>query len=67
MRFDLQLLDFVECEKEFDKLAVCGSDKDLTWSELKNEVDSFKKKLLDFRTAYNRNLLMRLSEFQYKR
>ena len=45
MRFDFKLLDFVECEKEFDKLAVCGSDKDLTWSELKNEVDSFKKKL----------------------
>lgn len=43
MRFDFKLLDFVECEKEFDKLAVCGSDKDLTWSELKNEVDSFKK------------------------
>ena len=45
MRFDFKILDFVECEKEFDKLAVCGSDKDLTWSELKNEVDSFKKKL----------------------
>ena len=45
MRFDFKLLDFVECEKEFDKLAVCGSDKDLTWLELKNEVDSFKKKL----------------------
>ena len=41
MRFDFKLLDFVECEKEFDKLAVCGSDKDLTWSELKNQVDSF--------------------------
>ena len=29
--------------KRVYKLAVCGSDKDLTWSELKNEVDSFKK------------------------
>lgn len=48
MRFDLGLLDFVECDKDFDKLAICGSDKDLTWSEFKNEVENFKTKLLEF-------------------
>ncbi|AXK49040.1 D-alanine--poly(phosphoribitol) ligase [Aliarcobacter trophiarum LMG 25534] len=48
MRFDFKLLDFVECEKDFDKLAVCGSNKDLTWRELKNEVDIFKKKLQNY-------------------
>ncbi len=31
MRFDFELLEFVECEKDFDKLAVCGSNKDLTY------------------------------------
>ena len=44
MRFDLKLMDFVECEKDFDKLAVCGSNKDLTWNELKKEVEFLKEK-----------------------
>ena len=48
MRFDLELLDFVECDKEFNKIAVSGSDKDLTWNEFKNEVENFKTKLLEF-------------------
>lgn len=48
MRFDLKLMNFVECEKDSDKLAVCGSDKDLTWSELKNEVEIYKDKLLKY-------------------
>lgn len=47
MRFDLSLLDFVECDKDFNKLAICGSDKDLTWNEFKNEVENFKTKLLE--------------------
>ena len=48
MSFDLELLDFVECDKEFNKIAVSGSDKDLTWNEFKNEVENFKTKLLEF-------------------
>ena len=48
MRFDLELLDFVECDKEFNKIAVSGSDKDLTWNDFKNEVENFKTKLLEF-------------------
>ena len=48
MRFDLELLDFIECDKEFNKIAVSGSDKDLTWNEFKNEVENFKTKLLEF-------------------
>ena len=48
MRFDLELLDFVECDKELNKIAVSGSDKDLTWNEFKNEVENFKTKLLEF-------------------
>jgi D-alanine--poly(phosphoribitol) ligase subunit 1 len=42
MRFDLELLDFVECDKDSDKLAICASDKDLTWDEFKNEVEKLK-------------------------
>ena len=49
MRFDLEILDFVDCEKDFDKLAVCGSDRDLTWNEFKFEVENLKKEL----TSYN--------------
>ncbi|MDD2895990.1 MAG: AMP-binding protein [Aliarcobacter sp.] len=42
MRFDLQLLDFVHCDKDSEKLAICASDKDLTWGEFKNEVEKLK-------------------------
>ncbi|MDN5043621.1 AMP-binding protein [Aliarcobacter butzleri] len=48
MRFDFKLLDFVECEKDSQKLAVCGSNKDLTWNEFKSEVELFKEKLLKY-------------------
>lgn len=48
MRFDLEILDFVECDKDGDKLAVCGSNKDLTWSEFKSEVETFKNELLKY-------------------
>lgn len=48
MRFDFKLLKFVECKKDFDKLAVCGSNKDLTWKEFKDEVELFKNKLLKY-------------------
>ena len=44
MRFDFKLLDFVEFEKKYEIFAICGSNKDLTWVELKNEINSFKKK-----------------------
>ena len=47
MKFDLKLLDFVECDKESNKIAVSGSDKDLTWNEFKNEVEKAKSKLLE--------------------
>ena len=49
MRFDFKLLDFVECEKDAHKLAVCGSNKDLTWNEFKSEVELFKEKLLKYK------------------
>ena len=42
MRFDLELLDFVDSEVDFDKLALSASDKDLTWNEFKNEVEKLK-------------------------
>lgn len=48
MRFDLEILDFVDCEKDFDKLAVCGSDRDLTWNEFKFEVENLKKQLSSY-------------------
>lgn len=48
MRFDFKLLEFVECKKDFDKLAVCGSNKDLTWKEFKIEVEILKEKLLKY-------------------
>ena len=46
MRFDLQLLDFVECDKGSEKLAISASDKDLTWNEFKNEVEKLKIEIL---------------------
>ncbi len=46
MRFDLQLLDFVECQKDSEKLAISASDKDLTWNEFKSEVEKLKLELL---------------------
>ena len=48
MKFDLGLLEFVECDKDFDKLAICGSDKDLTWAEFKFEVEKLKAELLTY-------------------
>jgi len=49
MKFDLELLEFVECDIKSDKLAVSGSNKDLSWSEFKQEVDKQKDKLLSYR------------------
>ncbi|QKF67016.1 D-alanine--[D-alanyl carrier protein] ligase [Arcobacter venerupis] len=48
MRFDLQLLDFVDCDKNFEKLAICASDKDLTWLEFKSEVEKLKIEILNY-------------------
>lgn len=48
MRFDLQLLDFVECEKDSEKIAISASDKDLTWNEFKSEVEKLKLELLQY-------------------
>ena len=48
MRFDLQLLDFVECDKGSEKLAISASDKNLTWNEFKNEVEKLKLELLKY-------------------
>ena len=42
MKFDLKLLEFIECDKDSNKLAVSGSDKDLTWDEFKTEVEKLK-------------------------
>lgn len=46
MRFDLEKLQFVECDKDTDKLAISGSDTDLTWIEFKNEVEKMKREIL---------------------
>jgi D-alanine--poly(phosphoribitol) ligase subunit 1 len=48
MRFDLQLLDFVDCDKDSEKLAICASDKDLTWLEFKSEVEKLKTEILNY-------------------
>lgn len=48
MRFDLKQLQFVECQAHEHKLAVCGSDKDLTWDELQKEVEILKQKILTY-------------------
>ena len=48
MRFDLQLLDFVECEKDSEKIAISASDKDLTWNEFKSEVEKVKLELCQY-------------------
>jgi D-alanine--poly(phosphoribitol) ligase subunit 1 len=48
MRFDLELLDFVDCDKDLNRLALSASDRDLTWSEFKNEVDAFKSEILKY-------------------
>lgn len=48
MRFDLQLLDFVDCDKNSEKLAICASDKDLTWAEFKDEVEKLKIEILKY-------------------
>jgi D-alanine--poly(phosphoribitol) ligase subunit 1 len=45
MRFDLELLDFVDCDKDLNRLALSASDRDLTWGEFKNEVDTFKSEI----------------------
>lgn len=44
MRFDLKLLDFVDCQIDGDKLAVCGSDRDLTWTEFKKRLKILNKR-----------------------
>lgn len=49
MRFDLQLLDFVECDKDSEKLAISASDKDLTWNEFKIEVEKLKIELSQYK------------------
>ena len=48
MKFDLELLEFLECDTEVNKLAISGSDKDLTWGEFRDEVEACKEKLLSY-------------------
>ena len=48
MRFDLKLLDFVDCDKDLEKLAICASDKDLTWAEFKDEVEKLKIEISNY-------------------
>ena len=48
MKFDLELLEFLECDTEVNKLAISGSDKDLTWGEFRDEVEVCKEKLLSY-------------------
>jgi len=48
MRFDLKLMDFIECDQNSNKLAMSGSNNDLTWDEFKNEVEILKGKLLKY-------------------
>ena len=48
MRFDLKLLDFVDCDKDLEKLAICASDKDLTWIEFKDEVEKLKIEISNY-------------------
>ncbi|MHA1540289.1 MAG: AMP-binding protein [Alphaproteobacteria bacterium] len=45
MRFDFKSFEFIEVEKNTDKLAAACSDGDLTWGELKKEIDDLKNKL----------------------
>jgi len=45
MKFDLKLLEFIECDKNLEKLAISGSDKDLSWFEFKNEVEKLKDEI----------------------
>ena len=69
MKFDLGLLEFVECDKDFDKLAICGSDKDLTWAEFKSEVEKLKA---DFCANQSQNAKLEIDtpenmiSYQYK-
>ncbi len=48
MRFDLEKLEFIDCDINKDKLAISGSDRDLTWGEFKNEVERVKEKILSY-------------------
>ena len=48
MRFDLELLEFVECNKDSQKIAISASDKDLTWDEFKDEVEKLKVEILKY-------------------
>ena len=48
MKFDLESLEFIECDIERDKLAISGSDRDLTWGEFYDEVTAFKEELLSY-------------------
>ncbi len=48
MKFDLELLKFIECDVEVEKLALSGSDKDLTWAEFKEAVQKQIDKILEF-------------------
>ena len=45
MKFDLELLEFIECDKEADKLAISGSDGDLSWSKFRDAVEEQKQKI----------------------
>ena len=48
MKFDLELLEFVECNKDSQKIAISASDKDLTWNEFKIEVEKLKIELSQY-------------------
>ena len=41
MRYDFQHKKFIDCDTDVEKLAVSGSDADITWAELKIKTEKF--------------------------
>lgn len=48
MYYCLEQLSFQECDVESDKIAVSGSDRDITWQEFKFEVEELIEKLCSY-------------------
>lgn len=49
MKFDLKLLEFTECDVAPSKLAISGSNRDLSWFEFKSEVEALKDEILNYK------------------
>jgi D-alanine--poly(phosphoribitol) ligase subunit 1 len=59
MKFDFTTLDFIEQDKDADKLAVAASDGDLSWQDLRNATYQTRDKIMGYNLPKGHPVIIR--------